>query len=313
MLKTAAVCIQVLSCTLLPLTASMATPQANLNQHTSSWQTSMSEAESRNTVAFVADSWCSLERIPCDEFLLRRQTGCKRLLLKEHEVFFTKPNGDQVRQNYSIVDVYQFGGAKFSTVLGKEEWIEQWSKNVPRLTILHLGACDLANGPQGKFCSQPAFREYVKQFFIKWEKAAREIASRNGYAQKFEQQYREHMYLLIGMPDWGPFVKSNKPQHERSLDCEQYKKARKIANKGLSYGKNFYYKDFKAILFTPCTGGYKYQNNHLMPDDQVKYMKQIYEVASKLLCSKCRPSNDELIDGQLTLLFNGMCDRPNIE
>ena len=140
MLKTAAVCIQVLTCALLPLTATMATPQANMNQHTASWESPMSEAESRNIVSFVADSWCSPARIPCDEFLLRRQTGCKRLLLKEHEVFHTKPNGEVINQNYSTEDLYQFGGAKFTTMLGKQHFIEQWSKNVPRLTILHLGA-----------------------------------------------------------------------------------------------------------------------------------------------------------------------------
>ena len=155
--------------------------------------------------------------------------------------------------------------------------------------------------------------DYVKKFLTDWKETAKEIASRNGYVEQFERQFRDHMYLLIGMPDWGPFAKSNNPQHARSLDCKQYKKARNKANKGLAHGKNFFYKEFKAILFTPCTGGYEYQNNHLMPADQVKYMKQIYEVASKLLCSKCRPSNDELIDGQLALLFNGMCDRPNIE
>ena len=97
-------------------------------------------------LGIMADSWMTNERLHSDMIKETMYAG-RRLCLDPHEIQLT-PKQNEIRHQ-AFIDNYSFGGAKISTMKGNLPIVHNWANHLPRLTIAHLGACDLSTGPQG--------------------------------------------------------------------------------------------------------------------------------------------------------------------
>ena len=261
-----------------------------------SWQVgSLYPFQLKCILGIMGDSWLQDKRLHSGMIQETRHAG-RRLRMDPHEIeLSSNPNETQ---HEAFIDNYSFGGAKMSTMSRSFNHIDHWANHMPRLTIVHLGACDLSTGPEGKE-EHPttSFQNFTNQFIDDVKSFARNIVSGSKLAE-FEAALQQHTWLLIGLPRWGDFDKTER--HKRSLNAAQLKKAVKKSNQGLTRIIPSLWKEKRVYFFTPNleypefgTRADGSRDCHLVHSFQEIYNDQILAVAKKLLCSHCRIPNDE--------------------
>ena len=270
---------------------------------------SLNYLEKQCILGVMADSWMKNEALHSDMIIETSFAG-RRLNLEPHEIELSaNPNHTQQQAH---IDNYSFGGAKMTTMLRNHPIVNNWANHLPRLTVVHLGACDLANGPQGKTENPTtAFHEFTDAFFTDLKRFARETIP-GSRLEAFDAALAQHIFMLVGIPRWGDFDKV----HPESLDAPTMKKMTKKANTGLNrYVRNLW-EDHRVYLYTPNLEypTYKIKNGkkdiHLDYNCQEVYNNKIFAVAKRLICSHCRiPTNRSYDD--IKAAYQDIKENPN--
>ena len=162
--------------------------------------------------------------------------------------------------------------------------IQQWAQAQPKLTIFHLGACDIANTPLGKSDNirQP-MRDKVDKFLDNFIKKGRDSANDKASFDTFVKE--RHQFLFIMVPDWGPFEK----KYDWSLDAETFAKQRSDANQALKSMSKTLWQRYNLVLFTPQLERALRNPGDVHPKGRsnTQYCDQILQVAAKLCCTDC--------------------------
>ena len=103
---------------------------------------------------------------------------------------------------YRIVRVenLSMGGATMKKMLGKKELMVRWVSEVPALTVVHLGACDIGNkGINDSSSPAPTkqYREKLYYFLDTWIKRATKMIEEHHYGNvaiidKMEERIKTH-------------------------------------------------------------------------------------------------------------------------
>ena len=93
-------------------------------------------------------------------------------------------------------------------MLSAKDAMEKWIKEVPALTIMHLGACDIANGDISENQPRDDYKFKVKHFLKTWSKEASEKIEKHIYGniatkEKMRAKIKNHKWLIVSIPDWG--------------------------------------------------------------------------------------------------------------
>ena len=276
-------------------------------QPRNSYQAYLTDMERSCTTAIFADSYLSNARLHSD-MIMDNPDGRRKLSLGPHMIA-NSSNPDQF-QHLSYIDNYSFGVAKMTTTCRNERIVHQWANHMPRLTICHLGACDLANGAVGKSDTpRSSIQTHTHQFFNELKDAGRRLAGQ----ARFDSALTSHQFLLIGIPQWGEY----KNVREESLEWLDLKKARRPANEGLKRAMSGFWNEHRALLYTPELSWPEFTRNrdgtqtvHLSHATQQVYTDQILAMARKMLCSYC--TLDPLYDRRTHENFKmsvGVCKR----
>ena len=122
-----------------------------------------------------------------------------------------------------------------SKALKEEYLLHMWALNVPELTIVHLGACDLANSELSKMGNEirTIFPRKLSDFLEKWPIKAREQLKHDRQRAHFDRQILVHKWMIIKVPDWGesPAI--------RSINHKEYQELRRKANTGLYRSRSY--------------------------------------------------------------------------
>ena len=271
-----------------------------------SWEMNLSALEQQALLGLMSDSYLTSPRL-FGPMILSNANRPKKLVLYPHEIELTENSRET--QHVATIDNYSFGGAKMSTTQRRENILHPWADHIPRCTIIHLGACDLANGPQGRH-PQPrqAFPQFTMEFLHDLVEAARIRATDQ---EKFQRDISQHIFLLIGIPRWGEF----EVEKRGSLGWIDLNNVTRPANQGLNRNRATLWTNHRAILFTPRLSHpgremtREGQGVHLDRATQESYNMQIFSVAAKVRCSHCRLS-DEFNREEHKNIADGLCKNP---
>ena len=188
------------------------------------------------------------------------------------------------------------GGRTWASALEDKDLIEMWACEVPRITIVSLGGCTLANEGFGDLDTKedPMAKRYgvmvcnwIKSFLEKAE------ASRKTYDQqvRFQMEIKKHQWLIVKVPDWG----NEDVAFRGNLDARSFRKLRRRANRGLEQLRPTLYKEHNAFVYGPSFE-YRHQYRkdkwgnptvHLTCRSQTLWMDQIIEAAARVICVEC--------------------------
>ena len=175
--------------------------------------------------------------------------------------------------------------------LEDEYLLGMWAINVPELTILHLGACDLANTELSNMGDgiRKVFPRKVSEFLEQWPIKAREQLEHSKQRARFDRQILVHKWLIVKVPDWGdsPAI--------RNIDFKKYQDLRRKANTGLLRSRKYFWKNFKAAFLLTHIDGPKFKDKqvHLIDEQHDIFNEQIFSAAAKVLCNYCKWTMDE--------------------
>ena len=141
-----------------------------------SYQAYLTDIERSCITAIFSDSYLSNPRLHSD-MIIDNADGRKKLTLGPHMIV-PESNPDRF-QHQSFIDT-------------NDRIVHQWATHMPRLTICHLGACDLANGPVGK-SERPRsmIQAHTHKFFCDLKEAGRRLAGRD----RFNSSLANHQFL----------------------------------------------------------------------------------------------------------------------
>ena len=154
-----------------------------------SYDAYLTDMERSCTTAILSDSYLSNARLHSD-MIMDNPDGRRKLSLGPHMI--AQESNPNHFQHLSYIDNYSFGAAKMTTTCRNERIVYQWATHMPRLTICHLGACDLANGPVGK-SERPRsmIQAHTHKFFCDLKEAGRRLAGRD----RFNSSLANHQFL----------------------------------------------------------------------------------------------------------------------
>ena len=230
---------------------------------------SLSKEEEESFMALYGDSFSTDLQNFRDIFSVNPD-GTLKIILAPH----LAGNVTQAR-----VRNYSHGGATFTKFLLNH--LHHWANNLPRLTILAVGACDIANTDLGDSSRlRRDFVRYVKQRLTEFVTRGRRAASDTA---EFDRKIAVHHFLLIKVPQWGEPT----TQREDSLTPEEIDTARNRANRGLQNNIPSLYKDHRAIVFAPRVNFPTHRGIHFSTECKALWLSQIMHMANKIVCSHC--------------------------
>ena len=184
----------------------------------------------------------------------------------------------------AFVSFLSEGGYTLSKYLLDTERQAEWARQVPELSVLHVGACDLAN--TGKYTVanvKKSFFKDVDEFLVQWPILAKKQIKGRRTIAKFERQLEKHKWLIVKIPNW------HESHGIKGVTPKVFKQLKKRANTGLDNRKTDLWTKFRAVLVAPHIEYAKFVPGqvHLAPEDQVKFNEQVLSVAAKVLCEFC--------------------------
>ena len=237
-------------------------------------------AESESQIVILADSFLTSDKIKGENISsIGREIT---LFLSQHE---NVTSFGPIKT--ALVTSYAFGGATMNKFLDQKHILKLWGANLPKLTIVNLGGCDIANEAIGHCNNNDIKKEFsdkVKHFLGALRERARAILPSKD-VPKFDTDIINHKFLIIGIPKWGPTgyrLKSG------GISKDKWDRQRQLANSGLKSNLRSLLVDYNAYYFMPKMDNACYYKIHFTDPSIQVYADQILTVASKLLCSHCQ-------------------------
>ena len=213
----------------------------------------------------------------------------------------------------AFVSFLSKSGATLDLYLAATEIQETWARDVPEVTVLHVGACDIANTNKYEISNiKKLFLEDLLHFLEQWpilaKKQLKGVSLAHQRARvKFDRQLANHKWLIVKIPNW------HESDGIRNIEPEEFKQMKKRANTGLDNNKTNLWESFRAVLVAPHIpyAQFKPGQVHLTKEDQVKFNEQVLEVAAKVLCEFCpwTPNKYEYQEHKNLLEHRNTCPR----
>ena len=241
------------------------------------------------SVKTFADSYLKFKYLRSDRYETKHNTNIMHL--EPHVI---------IENNNEISEVKFYNNAKggntMPRILSDRVNIAIWASNLPKITLLHVGACDIAGLDIGRNTNiRWEFYYHVTRFLTQFKAIGREMLNENNKA-KFDEDIKSHVFVYVGIPDWGNFGEGR----PGCLNENQFKKARRLANKGISACKSGLWTEHRTVLFTPrivnsteepAIRNHRSGDVHLYGHTAEEYGNQIFTALATLLCSYCKPKS----------------------
>ena len=246
--------------------------------------TSSSDQKKIKTVAILGDSFVIERRVIED----MGETPFKHIPMLPHATKGAYPESGNLYRCARIENLSK-GGGTMERMLRDEKAMKKWIEEVPALTIMHLGGCDIANGEISVQDLRTGYRRRVELFMRTWLSIAEEKIKEHTYEnvvtkERMKDSLKSHKWLIVSIPDWGK--ENNKI---RGVTPEVHKVTRRMYNDALKCCSTYFWKEFKAVVFN--VGFLREDKNpddiHYSTREQRKYNEIIFSVARKLLCDFC--------------------------
>ena len=206
----------------------------------------------------------------------------------------------------AFVSFLSKSSATLNAYLADSETQGKWARDVPEVTVLHVGACDIANtdrytldNVKGLFFRD--LEDFLKQWPILAKKQLAGISRAHQHARaKFNRQLEKHKWLIVKIPNW------HESQGIRNITPYEFKQLKKRANTGIENKKTYLWTNFRAVLVAPHLEYAKFKPGqvHLTDKDQLKFNEQVLSVAAKVLCEFCTWTPDKYMYEEHKYILN---------
>jgi len=197
----------------------------------------------------------------------------------------------------AFVNFLSIGGATFERYLEKDNIQAIWARDVPEVTVLHVGACVIAKNNRYTIENiKKKFLEDLTHFLTNWPlEAFKQLkghsnADRRARAQ-FQRQLAKHKWLVVKISQW------KGSEGIRGINPDDFKQLKKRANTALGNSKTKLWETFRAAILAPHIENPQFIPGevHLTPEYQEKFNEQVLQAASKLICEFCPWTKDKYI------------------
>ena len=247
--------------------------------------TSSSDQNKTKTVAILGDSFLIEKRFIAD----MGETPFKHIPMLPHATEGAYPESGNLYRCARIENLSK-GGGTMKMMLKDESAMRKWIEEVPALTIMHLGGCDISNGEINGNKPKIDYKNKVEHFMRTWLRVASEKIKKHIYEnvaikERMENRLKDHKWLIVAIPDWG---KEN--TQIRGVTPEVHKVRRRMCNDALKNCSTYFWNEYKAVVFN--TGFLRIDRDpdqiHCSTRDQRRYNEIIFGVARKLICDICK-------------------------
>ena len=226
---------------------------------------------------FLSDSWCYPERM-----VTEYHRGTQQVIIDPHSVAVAvnTPEGVGVGAygyiGFTWFRVMSGPGLTYREALANKDFIIQWANDVPRVTVLHLGACFLTKAHRhpdiiaGTKTIQDIYRDEIVHFFTTWIEKARGACDNGASRREFEVRLKCHRWLLVAIPDWGD-------QRIRGISNKEYKTMRTSVNHAMKRFQNILWSKYNAVQCRPRVNRPVFIGNtvHLSKESQKEFATQV--------------------------------------
>ena len=187
---------------------------------------------------------------------------------------------------------YSKGGCTLDKLVKDNERLEPWARDVPELSVLHVGACEIAKGKYTEENIKKLFVTDLSDFIKQWPINARKTIKDNArLLTKFERRYANHKWLVVKIPVW------DQSEGIRHMKKEEFKELRRRANTALKNARTSLWVNQKVIVlsidlpnpeFIPGTV-------HYTLPFQRSFNKQVFKAAARVICEFCTWTEDKFV------------------
>ena len=236
-------------------------------------------------IALLGDSWMSKGRIRAS---LADTFPRDHIDIRPHGTSSSSWKYDENEKAYvsqaAFIENYSQSGYTFDKFLKDEEILDKWAREVPEVSILHVGACELANtNKYTKEGIKTQFTRNLARFLEEWPASAKEQLKTNKQKALFDRRLKTHKWLIVNVPVW------DQSDGILNMSPEDFRFCRKRINTALKNSRTQYWEKFNAVIL-PLDLQYPQffpGKVHLRPDSQLDFNTQVFDAASKVICEFC--------------------------
>ena len=218
-------------------------------------------------------------------------------------------SGKIVVANGAFIENYSEGGYTLDRFLNDGVRLGKWAREVPELTILHVGACDIVN--ERKYESNTIKKQFVKDvadFMDEWPKKARETLDKEPSSlhkrhlkNTFDHRLPKHQWLIVRIPVW------DASNGIRYMDNKVFGDLRRKANSGLADARTRFWLEHRAVVLPIDLQSPQFIPGqvHLTDQYQREFNRQVLSAAAKIVCEFCHWTRERLVSRE----HNQLVDR----
>ena len=224
-----------------------------------------------SSVALIGDSWMRQFRVESNPHF---RQGLFRFNCEDYD-----------REQTSDLRIYGYSSMTFKSWTGVqgESFINEWANHLPSLSVLHLGAVDLASDNIPELQDLTKIKReyilYVRSHISLWIAKARTYAVNK---EMYDLKIKDHRWLLVEPPIWGQtFVPHT------SVTPSLYAQRRLRAEASVRKNRTWNWESMNLTVVRPYIIRFEFQQNHLSREAQSLYMENLGRPMAALLCRKC--------------------------
>ena len=200
---------------------------------------------------------------------------------------------------------YSKGGYTLEEFLNDEDKLEKWARDYPDLSILHVGACDLAN--TGKYNKDNVKKQFIKDlsyFLREWPRRAKKTLDDGWRKAKFDRSLADHKWLIVKIPAW------DESNGIRNITNDVFKELRRKTNSALKNARTSFWNEFRAVILSTELQHPEFHSNsvHLTPSCQIEFNRQVLSAAAKVVCEFCTWTKTDFVPAEHNRLVSN-CDK----
>ena len=166
----------------------------------------------------------------------------------------------------------------------------RWANNVPAVTVLALGACDLNNTYMSNIPITELRRAYPRYVMGQIEDFMYHARRASNNTEQFDARVAHHRFLVCEPSNWGVDY-----EPRADLTAEEYRQRCTRAQCGLQRSRRRLWELYSTSVFTCSPASMQlrgWNQNHLDGASQEVFVGELLTAIQCLLCDTCTPQVD---------------------
>ena len=196
---------------------------------------------------------------------------------------------------------YSVGGCTLDKLIKDKKRLELWARDVPELSVLHVGACEIAKRKYTKENIKKEFVTDLSTFIKQWPVNAKKAIKDNArLVARFERKLENHKWLVVKIPVW------DQSEGIRYMKKKEFGELRKRANTALKNARTSLWVKQRVVVLSVDLPYPKFKPGtvHYTSPYQSAFNKQVFKAAGKVICEFCTWTKDKFVPAEHNFLVH---------